>query len=211
MELKSLFEANNYKSIKYLGKNKKPIEEFAMNIGDNNLQYSDILKDIYLHITSNEMFIILDCASKNLDDLKIVCDEWENHVLSFINLNKNFEENINFLKYNITLIFLCKDNKVNMFDDNFRYSMEKSLRICRKLFLLCDESNEVIENELRYLPFYNTNYELASSSDIVTLEKKIHDSLPKEDSDIYNIFKNNEKVDDNIELIVRWLNGNDNN
>jgi hypothetical protein len=210
MELKSLFEANNYKSIKYLDESKKPIEEFTMNIRDNNLQYSNMLNDIYLHTTNNEMFIILDCVSKNTFELKNVCDEWENYVLNFINLDKNFEKNIDFLKYNITLIILCKDNKVNMSDDNFRYSMEKSLRICRKLFLLCDENNEIIKNELRYLPFNNADYELPSSSQITSLEQEIHSYLPEENSEIFNICINNEKVDDNIDLIIRWLNDDDN-
>lgn len=211
MELELLFKENGYESVKFIGEGKKLIESFTVNFGEKDLKYSDILKDIYLHKTGNEMFIILDCISQNLDELKKVCEEWENYVLNFVNLDEEFRDNINYLKYNITLIILCRDDKNSPFDDDFRFKMEKSVRICRKLFLLCDENDAVLDNEWRYLPFYNSTYELPTSAKLEECERELENLLPDEKSKIFEICKKNELTDDDKNSIFRWLISNENN
>ncbi len=219
MYIKDFF-ANGYKSI--YESEEEPIKAFlseteneeeiidAKMDDEDRIRYAKPLTDIFIHETKNEMFLVLDCIGHKYQRLKNVCEKWEQNVLHFVNFGKEYRNNIKYLQYEIYLLILCRDEKNEYEDDHFRSETEKSLRICRKLFLLCNEIGEIDENNWNMIPFYFSSIEKKDSEEVQRLEKELEDLIPK-DEKIRSICKKEELTDEDRKIMKEWLNKDDNN
>lgn len=172
-------------------------------------KYFEPLKEIYLHETQNEMFLILDCLNLSYEDIRKVCNEWEDRVLGFVNFGEKLRENINYLKYNISLIILVKDKLISVNND-IKFEEEKSIKVCRKIFILCDDNGKIKESDKVILPFYFEPIKEVNGDTINSLENKLYNLLPK-DVDIQEIVRKDVLEADDIEKLYRWVDKNENN
>lgn len=209
MELYKYFN-DEYVEIDGSGNEKKDfINAFLDNeIENDQFKYYDPLKKVFIHKTQREMFLILDCLKYKSTSIKKICGDWEKRVLAFINFGSEFRDEIEFLKYNIFLLILCQD-EIGEFDDDFRYEAEKSLNICRKIFLICDENGDLRDNET-IIPFYFAPITNINNVKTEEFEIKLKELLPT-DEKILSILKKEDKLDQSeIQNMCGWLN-NDNN
>lgn len=172
-------------------------------------RYAKPLTDIFIHETKNEMFLVLDCIRLKYHEIKNVCVKWEQNILHFVNFGREYRENIKYLQYEIYLLILCKDEKGDL-DDHFRSETEKSLRICRKLFLLCNENGKIDENNWNMIPFYFSSIEKKDSEEAQRLETELEDLIPA-DEKILSICEKEELADEDKKIMQEWLTKDDNN
>lgn len=129
------------------------IDEFLVKEDDAPWQKN--INAAYLHDSGNEMYILLDCTKINEVEWLKVIEHWELNILGFVNNNKQFNKDgkMYFLKYNITIIILCNKN-IDRTNHPTIYEIEKSQKICRKIFVGVDDQFQPDESELDLLPFY---------------------------------------------------------
>lgn len=101
------------------------------------------------------MYILLDCTKINDSDWVNVTEHWEMNILGFVNNNNLFNKDgrMYFLKYNIIIVILC-DKNIDRTNNARIYEIERSQRICRKIFIGVDNQFNPDEVELSLLPFY---------------------------------------------------------
>lgn len=210
MELYDYFK-EDYELIEATGNGKyEVIDAFLDDFVDGKeQQYSEPLKAVFIHKTKNEMFLVLDCLKLETDCIKSVCEQWEQRVLSFLNFGKEYRENIQFLKYEICLMILCM-NVVGNADDELRFETEKSIKICRKIFLICDENGEIIEDDEVIIPFYFEPVKNIDNSIVENLEKDIEALIPN-NAEIHTLCKKEEMSSEDFKILYEWLSENDNN
>lgn len=192
------------------------LDAFMETSDDNqSSKYAEPLVHIYLHKYGKEMFLILNCINHEFEQIDEVCKIWESKVMAFINFHKFSKENENimkYLKYNISLIILCQDeneppNKDD--DDHFRYKTEKSLVICRKIFILCNEAGELAENNDIKVPFYFEPIYKIESEGTIKLEEELNYLLPDKnlvsDNRVAIMSREESLSDDEIDEVSRWL------
>jgi len=173
-------------------------------------RYEEPLKAVFIHKTKHEMFLVLDCRKVELDHIKSLCEEWENKVLNFVNFGKEYRQSINYLKYNISLLILCIDIE-GYKDDEFRFETEKSTRICRKIFLLCNKDGHILKDDEVMLPFYFEPLQEVNDTKTQQLESELSELLP-DDERILSICKKKKALSpDDIDIMSRWLIKDDNN
>lgn len=181
-------------------KGKNTINYFMESEGK---KYREPIKYIFLHNTKNEMFIILDCINMKMDNVENLCDEWEGIILGFVNFSSELRENIDFLKYNITLILLVNEKLIKDNND-VEFKEEKSLTVCRKIFISCDNGSNINDSESTILPFYFDSIEKMNTLEIEKLERKIYELMPNE-KNIQSILKKDNIDEDDIKKICGWL------
>ncbi len=139
----------NYDDLKLFD---KKIRAFS---NDNN-EWVPELKNIYLHKTHSEMYIVIESkATELIESLNELVEQWEERVLEYLNFEYTDLRTKKYLKYNVTLIILCICEKPVVENDRGAFiKEEKSTNICRKIFLFCDNSGRISAEELKYLPFY---------------------------------------------------------
>jgi translation elongation factor EF-1beta len=210
MELYNYF-SEDYEIIDAKGNDRHEAIEIFLEDSERGKEYkySEPLKTVFVHKTGNEMFLILDCVKLDFVKIKAVCKEWEEKVLNFVNFGKEFRENIEFLKYNITLLILCKDKNGNI-DDDLRFEMEKSTIICRKIFLLCDDTGNILNNEKIIIPFYFEPIKTVKNSKTEELERELKSSLPS-DYELQSICEKENLTFGDIKKMYRWMERNDYN
>jgi len=191
------------------------IYEFMREPSDGqHLGFEAPLTHVFLHKYYTEMFLVLDCRQYNYKEIKEECKKWESRVMSFVNfggVGDGYKEKhskvMNFLKYNISLVILCKDEP-NEEDDDFRFDTEKSLVICRKIFLLC-ENDEIIDSNKVILPCYFEPIYKIKPEKMDNIEKELEDLLPNEkdisDDELKKMYKKEKLDESDIEKIGRWL------
>lgn len=180
------------------------IEAFLDELEEGKEQkYIEPLKAVFIHNTKSEMFLILNWMNYDIESIKNVCDKWENKVLEFVNFGNEYRQFIKWLKYNISLLILCKD-EIGDIDDNYRYQTEKSTQVCRKIFLLCNDRGEIIDDEKSIIPFYFEPIKTIDSKEKDELEKQLEELLPK-DPEIKSICKKERLTDDDINKMCGWL------
>ena len=191
------------------------IKEFMKEpCGDLNSSFEPPLTHIFLHKYFTEMFLVLDCLQYSYNEIKEECIKWETKVMSFINfgeLGNNFKEKqsiiMNYLKYNISLVILCNDEPDEK-DDDFRYDTEKSLVICRKIFLLC-ENGEIIDSNKVILPCYFESIYNIKPEEMDNIEKELEELLPNEkditDDELKQMYIKEKLDESDIEKIGRWI------
>lgn len=176
---------------------------------DTNIKrYIEPLQTVFMHETFNEMYLILDCIDLKLNQIKELLMAWENTVLSYVNFGEEFLENKKFLKYNIILTILCKDFPQNE-DDIFRYEIEKSKNICRKIFILVDENGDVLDSNKTMLPFYFKPIEDLKNSIEEEYENKLKNILPQDEKLKMILEKKTGLEMEDEKLILGWLDNND--
>lgn len=215
MQIKDIFRNEGYL---LLDASDIKIDPFIETPDDNQeSQYIEPLTHVYMHEYYKEMFLILDCIGYDFKDIDQTCKVWESKVMAFINFYR--DSNINndimkHLKYNISLIILCHDQDETELtneedDDHFRNNMEKSLIICKKIFILCDKSGEIAKNNDIKIPFYFEPIKEIESNKTKEIEDKLNELLPDEEIVSHNEIKklsNMKSLDkDEIDRISRWL------
>ncbi|WP_294359040.1 hypothetical protein [uncultured Clostridium sp.] len=166
------------------------------------------LKHIFLHETKSEMFLLLD-LSKNIEKLYInynidtyekllttIISTWEESVLNYINFDLEDEKISRILKYNITLIILCKKDmlgKNSLTESSPVIQEEKSTSICRKIFIFNDKDN--LEHELNYLPFYFGEVENKNRRELEELEDELKIICDEAEKYLNNLMKDSDEVE----------------
>lgn len=112
----------------------------------------DELRQIYLSECGDELFLILRLS--DVENMGRFCNLWDNKILTFINFTpKQFREEIRKLQYNITQILL--------YEGAVEKKMEKSVSVSRKIFVKCNEDDELDDNDKMLLPFWFGDLESA--------------------------------------------------
>lgn len=200
MDLYKIF-SDEYIEIK--ATDNKAINLFLETNEDGVVSYLKPVENIFMHKTNNEMFIILNCADMSILEIEKNFKEWEKIFLSYINFGEEYKGHKKFLKFNTTLILMCKDLPEEE-DDLFRYQVEKSKAICRKLFILIDEDNNIIESNKSMIPFYFNSITNIKNKETEKYEKKLEKILPK-DKDIIRLLENNENFNEDIyNIVLNW-------
>lgn len=155
------------------------INDFSAS--NDDVQWQKIVYAAYLHNSGNEMYILLDCTKISESEWINVIEYWEMNILGFVNNNKGFNKDgkMFFLKYNITTVILC-DKNIERINNPIIYEIERSQRICRKIFIGVDNQYQPEESELDLFPFYFEN--------LVDKDQTTNDSLK---SDIIQLLKRN--------------------
>ncbi|MBU3156337.1 hypothetical protein [Clostridium estertheticum] len=188
----------------------KSIDAFSdVLVEGEKRKYSEPLVEVFIHKTKSEMFLVLDCFDLDVGLIEKICDEWQDRVLNFVNFGKEYRDRMEFLKYNISLIILCK-NEIGNKDDNFRFEAEKSIKICRKLFLICNNKGEINNDDKAMIPFYFAAVEPFDNDKIEKMERELENLLPK-DIEIDSICKKEKLESEDINKLYRWLSEIDNN
>lgn len=205
MNLKDFF---NYEYIEIKSTDENSIKFFLEEENELEKKYKKPLKTVFMHKTFNEMYLILDCIELNLKQIKELLIEWENVVLSYVNFGEEFLENKKFLRYNIVITILCRDFPQNE-DDIFRYEIEKSKNICRKIFILVDEKGKVVDSNKTMLPFYFKPIEDLKNSIEEEYENKLKNILPQDEKLKMILEKKTGLEMEDEKLILGWLDNND--
>lgn len=205
MNLKDFF---NYEYIEIKSTDENSIKFFLEEENELEKKYKKPLKTVFMHKTFNEMYLILDCIELNLKQIKELLIEWENVVLSYVNFGEEFLENKKFLRYNIVITILCRDFPQNE-DDIFRYEIEKSKNICRKIFILVDEKGKVLDSNKTMLPFYFKPIEDLKNSIEEEYENKLKNILPQDEKLKMILEKKTGLEMEDEKLILGWLDNND--
>lgn len=201
MEISKYFD-DNYISLKV--ENNNAIEFFCdHNSEESSLRYIEPLDKVFLHRNTKEMFLVLNCLKYTSEDIDIIFKEWESRILSFIHFGEEYRDVIDFLKYNIFLLIICQD-EIGEDDDDFRYQTEKSLNICRKVFLICDEKGDLADN-VSIIPFYFDSIEKVHTEITENLEKEIEKLLPKDEKILSLCNDLTELRQDEIDILCGWL------
>ncbi|EIA17662.1 hypothetical protein ACSW9Z_05040 [Clostridium perfringens] len=156
------------------------------------------LEHIFLHNTKSEMFIVIDLTKKISEIsnfynerygqvcnkyeklIEIIIKNWEKSILTYLNFEVEYEEKIEFLKYNITLVIICEKQKIEnqqILESNKILKEEKSTNICRKIFIFNEKDS--LLSELNYLPFYFDDIKHTDSDRVIALEDEL-DMIVKE-------------------------------
>lgn len=200
MDLYKIF-SNEYVEIK--ATSDKAINLFLETNEEGIVSYLKPVENIFMHQTNNEMFIILNCADMSILEIEKTFKEWEKIFLSYINFGEEYESHKKFLKFNTTLILMCKDLPEEE-DDLFRYQVEKSKAICRKLFILIDGDNNIIESNKSMMPFYFNSIKNIKNKETKEYEKKLEEMLPK-DKEIRILLENDENLNEDIyNIVLNW-------
>lgn len=204
MDLSKYFN-ENYVSIKATDEN--AIKAFLENYEEKDKgkrNFVEPLQCIYMHKTFNEMYLVLNCINYSLSQIKKTCANWESIVLNYVNFGDEYKDNKRFLKYNIALLILCKDLAENE-DDSFRYEIEKSKTICKKIFIIIDKSENIPESEQAILPFYFKPIENQENKPTFELENKLKNILASE-PEVKAILESKEVLsEEDNEVLKRWL------
>lgn len=200
MDLYKIF-SNEYVEIK--STSDKAINLFLETNEDGIVSYLKPVENIFMHQTNNEMFIILNCADMSILEIEKTFKKWEKIFLSYINFGEEYKSHKKFLKFNTTLILMCKDLPEED-DDLFRYQVEKSKAICRKLFILIDGDNNIIESNKSMMPFYFNSIKNIKNKETEEYEKKLEEMLPK-DKEIRILLENNSNLNEDIyNIVMNW-------
>lgn len=143
---------------------------------DNDETLSIPLYEVYIHNSNSEMFLVLDCIGMDENDIKRFVALWEKKVLSFVNFSEIYKDKMKYLKYNITLLILCKEKDV-FNREEYQYEAEKSIRICKKIFLYCDDNKTVMEDERQLIPFYFDSIQNEETNEMAENEDRLSDIL----------------------------------
>ncbi|GEM_PF-5273865 len=170
---------------------------------DDKPSYCEPLMAIYLHKNNREMFLVLDCTSYETDKIKDICIEWENKVLGFVNFERSFENDMEYLKYNVSLIILCTE-ETGEEDNDFRNETEKSINICKKIFLLCNNDGEIEEGDNIILPFYFEPIYKVNDNKTEQLERKFEKLLDIDD-EILDLIDKGDFDDIELEKLNGWF------
>lgn len=204
------FFKDGYKSIYETDDKSEFIDAFLDDTEEGEKPgYSLPLENIFIHESKNEMFLVLNCIDLNFSDIKEVCEDWEFKVLHFVNTGNEYRDNIQYLKYEITLLILCKDEEGNL-DDDFRSEIEKSLKICRKVFLLCEDDGKISEDNWTMIPFYFSSVEVVDSKEIQKLESDLESLVSFHDNEILSICEKDKLTTEDTNKMYGWLSDNDN-
>ena len=143
----------------------------------------DELRQIYLSECRDELFLILRLS--DVENMERFCNLWDNKILTFINFtSKQFREEIRKLQYNITQILL--------YEGTVEKQMEKSVSVSRKIFVKCNEDDELDDNDKMLLPFWFGDLE---SAEINKEERrKLEDLLPPT-KELEFMYEKREKID----------------
>ena len=194
-ELLSIFDENNYTSIK---ERSKAIElgidvKFLYDENDDD-NYPKELLDIYISENRNELFIILNCANLQADaDISEVCNAWDQKLLLLSNFGMT---DLYKLKYNMVQILICTD-------DNIDRIVEGSVNISRKIILKCDEGDDgnfyINEVEAVEIPFYMPKFgEISNDNDrIMELKSIIPNEYDKINSSFFKTYQKNNRPNNN--------------
>ena len=146
-------------------------------------QVPDELRQIYISECGDELFLILRLS--DVANMERFCNLWDNKILTFINFaSKQFRKEIRKLQYNITQILL--------YEGNVEKQMEKSVSVSRKIFVKCNEDDELDDNDKMLLPFWFGDLE---SAEINKEErKKLEDLLPPT-KELEFMYEKREKID----------------
>ena len=165
MKWQECFQKYNYAEWIYVDDNgeKKTKLDFFCVEG----KVPDELKQIYLSECGDEMFLILRLS--DVENIERFCNLWDNKILAFINFTpKQLREQIRKLQYKITQILL--------YEGTVEKQMEKSVSVSRKIFVKCNEYDELDDNDKMLLPFWFGDLE---SAEINKEERqKLEDLLP---------------------------------
>lgn len=134
----------------------KTLDHKIRAFSDEKDEWMPELKHIFLHTKHSEMYLVVEKKENELaNSLDQLIMNWEERVLEYLNFECTDLKTRKYLKYNVTLIVLCIPDK-NVVEENRKVFIkeEKSTNICRKIFLFCDNMGTVLEEELKYLPFY---------------------------------------------------------
>lgn len=171
---------------------------------EEKMRYKKPLQTVFIHKNFNEMYLILDCTKYTFEDIEEICEQWESNVLEYINFGKEYKENKAYLKYNISLIILRKDTSEEK-ETNYRYEIEKSKIICKKIFILTDEFGKILESNKIMFPFYFEPLENIVDEVEEEFGKKLSEILPK-DMLLRSKLESNEKFTQEDEnAILRWI------
>lgn len=200
MDLYKIF-SDEYIEIK--ATSNKAINLFLETSEDGMVSYLKPVNSIYMHETNNEMFIILDCIEMTISKIEETFKMWEKIFLSYINFGEEYESHKKFLKFNTTLILICKDLPEED-DDLFRYQVEKSKAICRKLFILVDKDNNIIESNKSMIPFYFNSITTIKNKETEEYEKRLEEILP-EDKNLRMLLESNGELNEDIyNTVLSW-------
>ena len=186
----------------------KPTSGNAINLfletdKEGIVSYLKPVESVFMHYTNNEMFIILDCVDMSISEIEKTFKKWEKIFLSYINFGKEYNAHKKFLKFNTTLILMCKDLPEED-DDLFRYQVEKSKAICRKLFILTDEESNIIESNKSMIPFYFNSIKNIKNKETEEYENKLDNMLPK-DKELRRLLESNERLSEDIyNIVLSW-------
>lgn len=160
------------------GERRTDIENFCVSD-----QIPDELRQIYVGKCGDEMFLIL--RVNNVKDMEKFRSTWDNRIMVFINFSKWRDEiEIKKLQYNITQILL--------FEGYVDKQLEKSVSVSRKIFVKCNVSDELDEDNKVLLPFWLEDLEGEKIN--IAEEQKLYDLLPADESLAF-MCKKREKLD----------------
>jgi len=176
---------------------------------------SEQIVQIYLSKQGDELFFVI--RPKKEEDVKSFCDELDNKIMVWIHMfefslsNENIS--IEKLRYNITLMFLyCTDPTLaasyDMIKDPEEYSLEKSVKVTRKIYIACDNTETVSEKDKAKIPFYFSEYKLAEKESNEEY-KKMMGMLP-DSADLkfmLTVPESYEWSSDKLEKLAEWLDG----
>lgn len=140
----------------------------------------DVLRDIYLSECEDELYFIFQPQPGT--DIKRFCDDWDTHILEYINFGDVPQLDLKFklrFKYNIIQILLYGNaNKIQagghvLMEPPDNFSEEKSTFVSRKIFVQCGENDVIGQDSSLLLPFWYDELEE------VNLEKHNEEKLTK--------------------------------
>lgn len=181
------------------------IDEFIDN--DDQSKFISPAESVYLHQNKRELFVVLNCLDLDVDEVRDACSKWQNNVLCFANFSSKFENDIKFLKFNITLLFLYKNSQSDFIDMILR--TEKSLSVCKKMFIKCDSNGNLSEEDI-ILPFFFEPLYVSRNENDTRLEQELYSLLPQ-GRELQFVFLKNSFSTEQKNLFNRWLNANANN
>ena len=160
--------------------------ELGTKEGYPEIEELKILENIkvYINKIKTEIFIIVNTYSID-SGIEDMCRKIENCVMGFINFGEEYRETIDYLKYNLTIIFIVNPKNINK-------PNEKSTRICRKIYVYGknEHGNEIKDEEVNYFPFYLENLKNVDSKKLDNLERELEE-LKKNACDLLSREENN--------------------
>lgn len=192
----------------------KHLSAFIENPDKKEVKYKEPLKNIFLHNTEQEMYLILDCLDKDIGQIEELCVDWEIRVMAFINFSKSPKEGVNYLRYNITILLLIDESKTK--DEEYakiQYHLEQSTLICKKIFLV-HKNGKLKEAEETLLPFHFDKIRRISTNEgqinnlknelnkLLNLNQNLNDYL--QEDNLQDI--NQEKCEDLLGWLIEYEN-----
>ena len=182
---------------------------------DDDENVPEALVQAYVSSRDDELFLVFK-PSANVDIIEF-CDQWDMRIMKFINFDDLHDSEgkgniIEKLRYNITQVLLHTSSFTQI-----DHSLEKSVRISRKIFLPYIENDVIFDSDKKIdnrtlLPFWYD--QLREAAGLTESSKDIEDLLPADGADTfflceYRLQKSGRKrylSDDQFSVVERWLN-----